>query len=243
MLRIFLICAVGLLSGLGVSNSFGQSSAELQDVQMQVKEMFKRQRYHEAVPFAQKAIQMSEEEFGSEHPTTAAFIFNLAKLYQKQSQYKNAEPLYKRALAIRENSLGNGHAEVAASYNSLGQLYDAQGQLADAEHFYSLALDVMTVALADDPHVINAMSRVAATYRAQAYHNRARLLHEQENYGDAENLFGAAMVIMRSTFGEKHAEVARAYENYAALLRDMGRPEDAAEKEEYARAIRARRAR
>ena len=184
-------------------------------------------------------VMAFEEEFGSEHPTTAAFVFNLAKLYQKQSQYKNAEPLYKRALAIRENSLGNGHADVAASYNSLGQLYDAQGQLADAEHFYSRALDVMTVVLADNPHVINAMSRTATTYRAQAYHNRARLLHEQGSYADAENLFGAAMVMMRSTFGEKHAEVARGYENYAALLRDMGRPEEAAEKEEYARAIRA----
>ena len=239
MFRIFLICAVGLLGGLGVTNSFGQSSAELRDVQMQVKEMFKHQRYREAVPFAQKAIQMSEEEFGSEHPTTAAFVFNLAKLYQKQSQYKDAEPLYKRALAIRENSLGNGHADVAASYNSLGRLYDAQGQLADAEHFYSRALDVMTVALADNPHVVNAMSRTATTYRAHAYHNRARLLHEQGSYADAENLFGAAMVIMRSTFGEKHAEVARGYEYYAALLRAMGRPEEAAEKEEYAREIRA----
>ena len=239
MIRIFLICLIGLLGASSISNVFAQSSVELRDIQMHVKEMFKHQRYREAVPYAQKAIHMSEAEFGAEHPTTATFVFNLAKLYRLQAQYEEAESLYRRALTIRETFLGNGHADVAESYNSLGRLYDEQGRLADAEHFYSRALDVMTVVLADNPHVINGMSRIASKYRARAYHNRARLLHEKGSYADAENLFGAAMVIMRSTFGEKHSEVARGYENYALLLLDMCRPEEAAEKEGYARAIRA----
>ena len=239
MIRILLICAIGLLGASSISNVFAQSSVELRDIQMHVKEMFKHQRYREAVPYAQQAIRMSETEFGAEHPTTAAFVFNLAKLYRLQAQYEKAEPLYRRALTIREKFLGNGHADVAASYNSLGRLYDEQGRLADAEHFYSRALDVMTVVLADNPHVINGMSRIASNYRARAYHNRARLLHEKGSYADAENLFGAAMVIMRSTFGEKHCELARGYENYALLLRDMDRAEEAQEKEGYAQSIRA----
>ena len=148
--------------------------------------------------------------------------------------------MYKRALMIRESVFGNAHPEVAASYNSLGRLYDEQGQLIDAESYYSRALDVMTLVLADNPHIINSNSRTASTYRAQAYHNRARLFHQQGKYADADNLFGAALVIMRSTFGEKHAEVARGYENYAMLLRDMGRIDEAKEKEGYARTIRSR---
>ena len=240
MVKIVAACAIGLLGILGAGDVFAQSSIELRDIQIQVKEMFKKKRYREAVPYAEKALRMSEIEFGSTHPTTAAFVFNLAKLHRLEAQYKEAEPLYKRALEIRQNALGEGHADVAASYNSLGRLYDEQGEHDTAEYFYSRALDVMQVVLSDDPHQENAMSRIARVYRGQAYHNRARLFHEQGSYEDAENLFGAAVVILRSMMGEKHSEVARAYDNYAELLRDMGRPDEAAEKESYAQAIRVR---
>ena len=238
MVRIFAFCVIGWLV-LSITNVVAQSSVELRDVQIQVKKMFKLQQYRAAIPYAEKALRISEMEFGGTHPTTATFVFNLAKLYRLHAQYEEAEPLYKRALAMRQDAFGNGHPDVAASYNSLGRLYDEQGEHADAEHYYSRALDVMQVVLSDNPHQQNAMSRTATAYRGQAYHNRARLLHEQGSYADSENLFGAAVVILRSMMGEKHSEVARAYDNYAALLRDMGRPDEAVEKEGYAQAIRA----
>jgi len=237
MRKIFAVCAIGWFVA-GITNGLAQSSVELRDLQMQVKTMYKSKQYSEAVPYAKTAIKLSETEFGPAHPTTATFVFNLAKLHRLQSQYEEAEPLYKRALSIRQDAFGEGHPDTAASYNSLGRLYDEQGEHSDAEYFYSRALDVMQVVLSDNPHQQNSMSRTATAYRGQAYHNRARLFHEQGSYVDAENLFGAAVVILRSMMGEKHSEVARAYDNYAALLRDMGRPEEAAEKENYAQAIR-----
>ena len=239
MIRVWLACVIGLLGIFSTHYVSAQPSSELRDAQTQVQDMFKRKLYVEAVPYAEEAVRISEMEFGVEHPTTATLIFNLGKLFYLQSRYKEAEPMYKRALMIRERAFGNAHPEVAASYNSLGRLYAEQGQLIDAESHYSKALDVMTLVLADNPHVINSNSRTASTYRAQAYHNRARLFHQQGKYVDAENLFGAALVILRSTFGEKHSEVARGYENYAMLLRDMGRVDEAMEKEGYARTIRS----
>ena len=236
----FLVLAIGLGSQEPV---LSQSSEELREVQNKVKAMFKLHQYAEAVPYAEIAIQLSEEEFGNKHPTTAAFHFNLGKLYQLQSRFTDAQSLYERALKIRVATLGAIHADVAASHNSLGRLFEEQDNLTDAEKHYSRALEVMQSVLADNPHAFNSMSRIATKYRARAYHNRARLLHVQGKYADSENLFGAAMVMMRSSFGEKHSEVARGYENYALLLRDMGRPEEAQEKESYAKAIRAQKKR
>ena len=59
---------------------------EKSQLQNKVKAMFKLHQYAEAVPYAEIAIQLSEEEFGNKHPTTAAFHFNLGKLYQLQSE-------------------------------------------------------------------------------------------------------------------------------------------------------------
>ena len=240
MIKVWLAFVIGLLVIFPSQHASAEPSIELRDAQIQVQDMFKRRLYVEAVPYAEEAIRISAIEYGTEHPTTATLMFNLGKLFYLQSRYEEAEPMYKRALMIRESVFGNAHPEVAATYNSLGRLYDEQGQLIDAESYYSRALDVMTLVLADNPHIINSNSRTASTYRAQAYHNRARLFHQQGKYADADNLFGAALVIMRSTFGEKHAEVARGYENYAMLLRDMGRIDEAKEKEGYARTIRSR---
>ena len=66
------------------------------------QELNEQGRYREAIPYAQEALTLAEEEYGPENPAVALVLNDLAHLYYKQSRYGEAEPLFKRSLAIIE---------------------------------------------------------------------------------------------------------------------------------------------
>ncbi|MGO9361411.1 MAG: tetratricopeptide repeat protein, partial [Xanthobacteraceae bacterium] len=73
--------------------------------------------YSEARPLLERALAISEEALGPEHPGTAASLRNLALLLQDQGDLAGARPLLERALAIYERALGPEHPETATSLN------------------------------------------------------------------------------------------------------------------------------
>ncbi len=58
-------------------------------------------------------------------------------------------------------------------------------------------------------------------------------------YAEAERLFARALFIRETGSGASHPEVAETLEDYAELMRQMGRVQEAEPMEERARAIRA----
>ena len=83
-------------------------SPELWEAYERYEELDAEGRYDEAIPFAEEASRLGEDEFGSNDPTTATLLNNLANLYYKQGRYAEAELLYRRSLAIRETALVAG---------------------------------------------------------------------------------------------------------------------------------------
>ena len=53
-------------------------------------------QYVQAEPLYQRALAISEEALGADHPDVAHSLNNLATFYYTQDQYVQAEPLYKR---------------------------------------------------------------------------------------------------------------------------------------------------
>ena len=117
-------------------------SDSLMDAYNQFSELYAQGRYREAFPFAEKAVRLSKQEFGPDHPTTATLLNNLAELYRTQGRYAETEPLHERALAIREKTLGPEHPDVAMSLDNLAALYYAQGRYAEAEPLNERALAI-----------------------------------------------------------------------------------------------------
>ncbi len=66
------------------------------------------------------------------------------------------------------------------------------------------------------------------------------MFRPQSNYAEAEPLYQRALAIWEKALGPEHPNVATALENYAALLRETGRNDGAAEMESRANAIRAK---
>ena len=75
---------------------------------------------------------------------------------------------------------------------------------------------------------------------AQSLNNLASLYQDQGNYAEAEPLYQRSLAIWEKALGPEHPNVAQRLENYAALLRETGRDDRAADMEDRANAIRAK---
>jgi tetratricopeptide (TPR) repeat protein len=80
-------------------------------------ELYQAGRYTEALPLAQKALEIREKAFGLVHPDVAASLHNLALLYQAMGDHAKAEPLFRRSVEINEKIFSaekKGEADTSA---------------------------------------------------------------------------------------------------------------------------------
>ncbi len=75
---------------------------------------------------------------------------------------------------------------------------------------------------------------------ANSLNNLARLYQAQGKYAEAEPLYQRALAIVEKALGPEHPHVATSLENYAALLRQTARADEAERMEARAKAIRAK---
>ena len=177
-----------------------------------VIELYYSGRYEEAIPYAERALQIREKALGKEHPEVASSLNNLAALYKATGRYAEAEPLYVRALQIREKALGKEHPHVAASLNNLAILYYATGRYAEAEPLYVRSLRITEKALGKDhPDVATSLNNLAELYR------------DTGRYAEAEPLYQQALQIQEKALGKEHPDLAQSLNNLALLYKATGR--------------------
>ncbi len=80
--------------------------------------LYNQGRYAEAEPLYQRALAISEQQLGPDHPAVATRLNNLAELYRDQGRYAEAEPLYLRTLTICFNRLGADHPHTQATWQN-----------------------------------------------------------------------------------------------------------------------------
>jgi CHAT domain-containing protein/Tfp pilus assembly protein PilF len=187
----------------------------LQETRKQLEEARKLRgagKYNEALPLAERALEIRERFLGTEHRDVAAAVNRLASIYTDRGEYVKAEPLYRRALAIREKALGKDHPDTAASINDLALLYRAQGKYVEAEPLYKDALDIYEKALGKDhPNTARSLNNLALLYRAQG------------KYAEAEPLFRRALHILEKALGKDHPDTALSLNNLALICSAQGK--------------------
>jgi tetratricopeptide (TPR) repeat protein len=100
-------------------------------------------RLGEAEPLCRRALAISEQSYGPDHPDVATALNNLANLLRDTNRLGEAEPLYRRALAIWEQSLGCEHPQVATALNNLAALLRDTNRLGEAEPLYRRAVQIL----------------------------------------------------------------------------------------------------
>jgi len=167
--------------------------------------------YPASEPLYQRALAISEQVLGAQHPDTATSLNNLAALLSSKGDYDGAEPLYKRALAIYEQVLGAQHPDTASSLNNLAGLLSSKGDYDGAEPLYKRALAIYE-------QVLGAQHPLTTT----SLNNLAGLLNNKGDYDGAEALFQRALAIREQVLGAQHPSTATSLNNLAGLLFDKG---------------------
>jgi len=163
-------------------------------------------KYDEALPVAERALEIREKTLGPDEPPVAESLHALAVLYEDTGNYAKAEPLFRRALGIREKALGPDHPDVAESLNGLGVMFILEGDYPKAEPFFQRALAILEKTLGPDH------TDVAATLA-----NFGKLFTFEGDYVKAESFFERALAIQERTLGMDDLVVAKTVANLAGL--------------------------
>jgi tetratricopeptide (TPR) repeat protein len=145
-LRALALLLVSDLFFGGCPTSFGQSDDPSVPNQQAIN-LYKEGKYQEAIPIAEKVLDLDKKILGPENPLTVIAIGNLAILYNSIGDYAKAEPFYLQVLLIREKLLGPDNPDTAAAMNNLALVYDEMGDYSKAEPLYQQALEVKTKVL------------------------------------------------------------------------------------------------
>ena len=178
----------------------------------QVTQLIEQGKYREAIPIAERAVEVSKRVRGPEQPETVEALNNLGLLFQKIGDYAKAEPLYQEALRIRQKVLGPEDPDTATSLDNLADLYRDMNEYAKAEPLYQEALQIRQKVLGTE-HPDTATS----------LNNLAELYEDMGEYAKAEPLLQEALRIRQKVLGPEHPDTALSLNNLAALYDVMGK--------------------
>ena len=178
----------------------------------QVTQLIEQGKYQEAIPIAERAVEVSKRVRGPEQPETVEALNNLGLLFQKIGDYAKAEPLYQEALRIRQKVLGPEDPDTATSLDNLADLYRDMNEYAKAEPLYQEALRIRQKVLGTE-HPDTATS----------LNNLAELYEDMGEYAKAEPLLQEALRIRQKVLGPEHPDTALSLNNLAALYDVMGK--------------------
>ncbi|WP_165423474.1 FxSxx-COOH system tetratricopeptide repeat protein [Ktedonosporobacter rubrisoli] len=224
-------------------------------------------KYKQAERLLQRALDINKQVFGSKHTLVVRSLNNLGKLYMDQGKRKLAEKFLRQALAFGEQLAEPGRADVARVLNNLAGMAADQGKYKQAEEFYwrSIALNEQVFGF-DHPAVTTGLNNLAWLYVEQNIYEQAENLFKrslfirekalgedhpevvfclvnlascyrnQGKYAEAEPLYRRALDIVE----QLDTDVVVVLENYAELLRQTGREDEARVLESRALTIRLR---
>ncbi len=154
-------------------------------------------------------------------PTSAAelradCLGRLGALAHRRDDYRQARDCFQSALIILDDRPGEDHPDLGGVLNNLALACDLLGDQPTAEGHYQRALDADERTFGDDhPNVAAVLNNLGLLYRRQGKTHAA------------EPLFRRAVAIKEAILPTGDPSLALSQVNHAAVLRDLGREDDA----------------
>ena len=203
-----------IVVGLGISAAVlpaGAQEQQLSTLNQRVSALLDAGKYDEALPLAQRAVELSEKTHGATHPAIAPSLNNLALVYEATGAYAKAETVFLRAYAIYRDTPGPTDPQMATTLNNLGSLYRTMGAYAKAEPYFTQALAIKEKSLGPEhPDVATSLNNLAELYRTIG------------QYSKAEPLYARTLALYEKTLGPSHLAVGVARNNLALLYDETG---------------------
>ncbi len=123
------------------------ASAEITDAQRlevyrEFRALFDARRYEEALPLAEKLVEMTEEQYGSNARALVNPLANVGTTYYRLGNYPAAEQHYLRSVEILESIGSTADRQLVRPLHGLGATYVATGQYEQAGIVLRRAVDL-----------------------------------------------------------------------------------------------------
>ena len=201
-------CKLLLLLILTLTSTFLNSqSLELKNEFKVTKRLFKEKKFHDALISNDKALQLSNIEFGEKHLTTATLLENKGRLLLELEEFYKAELIFRDVYRIREELINKNHPDIAEALNYLALSLRFQNKLDDSILVHNQVLTMMASVIANNPGQISELTRSSALYRARAYETKGIQLIKQNKLEEAKGNFRIAIKIFDRTLGKDKREL------------------------------------
>jgi tetratricopeptide (TPR) repeat protein len=184
--------------------------------------------------FYRKAVKAADELATPDEIAQRNALVSGGYFYLGQNRPKEALPWLERAVKISEQSVRFRRTLHAIDLDNLGLAYSNQGRYAEGRALGLRALKVLDGAQAESD---------AAKTRGVVLHNLAYGYMEERRYAEAETNYRRALEILAPSAAPQVGETWRVkvvLTNYAALLRKLGREQEAATLERRKQQLPAR---
>ena len=197
-----------LLLILSFTSAFLNSqSLELKNEFKVTKRLFKEKKFYDALISNNKALQLSNIEFGEKHLTTATLLENKGRLLLELEEFYKAELIFRDVYKIREELINKNHPDIAEALNYLALSLRFQNKLDDAIIVHNKVLNMMASVIANNPGQISELTRSSALYRARAYETKGIQLIKKNKLEEAKGNFRIAIKIFERTLGKDKREL------------------------------------
>jgi len=167
----------------------------------------KKGDYAQALPLAENALKINQQQHGEEHPVTLTCLNNLAWLYQQSGDHLKAQPLFERVLELRERLLGKNHPETIICLRNLAFLLYKSKNYIKAQSCYEKILKFYEMKYGKDNAVTLTSLRDLAV-----------VLCDQGDYQKAQPLYERILEVRERILGKEHPDTLVSLEDLAGVL-------------------------
>lgn len=204
-----------------------EGTKPIQNLWHQAQEYRFKRDYKKAELLYLKALSEKRQYLGTETPSLAFALREIAEFYVEKEDYSLAVNFFMEALSIQKHFLGENHFEVAVTLVSLGNLYEQLAAYEQAASFLSQSLSVLDMVSKSTPNSVNPNEILRLSFLPYALCSVAQVCRRTRCYDYAEEFYQRALSLTEKTRGKRSLEVAKVLENLATLYQDQGRHEEA----------------
>ena|SRR5947209_1585094 len=117
--------------------------AEAARLNSKAVELFSQARYDEALPMAQRALEIRGKYLRPDDNLVLTSQFNLAEILFAKKKYGDALALYKSLLSSYEQTIGPNDSRIAPVMDRLAFIYYERGEFDKTEASYKRALAIV----------------------------------------------------------------------------------------------------
>ena len=194
-------------AGLMLAAAAVAQESEWNALSLEAEKLSEQLQYRQAAATSERALEIAERTFGTDHPLYAASLNNLGTIYRAQGDARRAEPFLQRAVGILERRFGPEHPRVAIAVNNLALVNVSMGRYAEAEALNKRAIAIWETLGQDGHNLAVSLRQLGDVYDSQG------------DYVRAESLYKRALAIDERTLGVDHIAVTDSLRSLADLYR------------------------